>query len=68
MGKYRHKDTKSALLAAFVTPDFIQRFDRAIEAMPGIETRSVAVRMIAEQWVGDVEAGRVAPPMQRAQA
>ncbi len=50
------KQTKSVLLAAQVTPDFVARFDRTAENIPGAETRSAALRFVVEQWVKDNEA------------
>jgi metal-responsive CopG/Arc/MetJ family transcriptional regulator len=48
---YRHKATKTELLAAPVTKDFLDRVDRAIAATPGFETRSTLLRYLTEQWV-----------------
>lgn len=49
------KQTKSVLLAAQVTPDFVERFDRTAKSIPGAETRSAALRFVVEQWVKDSE-------------
>lgn len=55
------KQTKSVLLAAPVTPDFIERFDRSAKsALPGAETRSAAVRYVIEQWIRSTEASAAA--------
>lgn len=51
-----NKQTKSVLLAAQVTPEFVERFDRTAVKIPGAETRSAALRFVVEQWVRDNEA------------
>ena len=53
------KQTKSVLLAAQVTPDFVERFDRTMKRIPGADTRSAALRFVVEQWVKDSEVPQV---------
>ena len=53
------KQTRSVLLAAQVTPDFVERFDRTMKRIPGADTRSAALRFVVEQWLNDSEAPQV---------
>lgn len=52
---YRDKGTKTELMAAPVTKDFLDRVDRALATTPGIETRSALLRFLTEQWVSGRE-------------
>lgn len=49
------KQLKSELMAAPVTPEFMARFDRAIQTLPAVDNRSQVLRYLVEQFIQERE-------------
>ena len=49
------KQRKSELMAAPVTPEFMDRFDRAIQTLPVADNRSQVLRYLGEQFIQERE-------------